>query len=113
VSLLVLLAGTALLPVRAGDNARAVSEMIELSLARAKRWLHLVHLALAACAIAAVFGLAGTAVRAQLSGPPKLSPVVDLAVLGLAGIVLALFRQRTRITLAKLEYLQRAMAAEA
>ena len=55
--------------------------MIDLAIARAQRTLVTIRLGLYACAVAAVFGLVGTAIRTYLTRPPRMSPVVDLAVL--------------------------------
>lgn len=112
-ALLAGVAAGALSPVRASDEARALSEMIELSIARARRALLTVRLALWACAVAGVFGLAGSVLRTHLSGPPKMSPVVDLALLGVVAVALVLYRQNMTAALAKFEYLKRALAADA
>ncbi len=67
--------------VRSDQAAKALSEMIDLSINRARRTLLMLRLGFYVCAIAAVFGLAGTAIRSHLSAPPKMSPIVDLVIL--------------------------------
>jgi hypothetical protein len=101
-----------LLPVRASDAARALSEMIDLAIARTQRTLAMIRLGFYACGIAVVFGLVGTVIRTHLTRPPLMSPAVDLAVL--AVVVLGLFfcSRRVRINLEKLRYLKRALALD-
>lgn len=113
--LLAVLAGIvagALSIVRHADDAQAVSEMISLSIKRARRWLFAIRIALLGCAVATTFGLIGVMIRIQLSNPPKMSPVIDLALLALVVVVLDLCYQRVKSRLAKFEYLQSAFAAE-
>ncbi|HZC37783.1 MAG TPA: hypothetical protein VE221_03810 [Sphingomicrobium sp.] len=98
--------------VRRGDDARAVSEMIELSIRSAKRWLLAIRLALYGCVVAAAFGLIGATIRTHLSNPPKMSPVIDLILLTVIALALSLFRYRAKVALAKFEYLQRTLAAD-
>lgn len=102
----------ALFPVRGSEEARSLSDMIDLSLLRARRSDLTITLGLYACAVAALFGLIGAAIRSQLSGPPKMSPIVDLAFVALVALALGLCRGRVRHTLVKFQYLQRALAAD-
>jgi hypothetical protein len=103
---------SALSVVRSGDEAKAVSEMIELSVRRAKNWLLAIRLALLGCGLAAALGLIGVAIRTHFSAPPKMSPVVDLVLLALSTVVLGLCHKRVKVRLAKFEYLQKAFGAE-
>ncbi len=107
------IATAALAGTRAGHDARAVSETLAISIRQARRLLLTIDLALAACLATAVLGLVGAAIRTQLSGPPKLSPVIDLALLALVAVALGLMRRRAKTSLGKLEYLQRTLAAGA
>ena len=112
ISAIVAIAVSLLLPVRASEAARALSEMIELAIARAQRTLAMIRLGFYACAVAVVFGLIGTAIRAYLASPPRMSPVVDLAVLGVFALGLFLCSRRVRVNLEKLRYLKRALAVD-
>ena len=98
--------------VRRADEAKAVSEMIALSIRRARKWLLAIRLGLLGCVLAAGFGLIGTAIRIHFSNPPKMSPVVDLALLALVALALGLCHQRVKARLARFEYLQRTFAGE-
>jgi len=112
ISAIVAIAVSLLLPVRASEAARSLSEMIELAIARAQRTLAMIRLGFYACAVAVVFGLIGTAIRAYLASPPRMSPVVDLAVLGVFALGLFLCSRRVRVNLEKLRYLKRALAVD-
>jgi hypothetical protein len=112
ISAIVAIAVSLLLPVRASEAARALSEMIELAIARTQRTLAMIRLGFYACAVAVVFGLIGTAIRAYLASPPRMSPVVDLAVLGVFALGLFLCSRRVRVNLEKLRYLKRALAVD-
>ena len=101
-----------LLPVRASAEARALPEMLRLAIRRAERTLTIVGLSFWACGIAAVFGLAGTALRTHQSRPPALSPLIDMAVVAITAIGLFLYRRNTKVTLAKFQYLQKAIASD-
>ena len=85
--------------------------MIDLAINRARRTLSLIRACLYSCAIAAVFGLVGTAVRTHFGRPPKMSPIVDIAVVALIALALFLYRNQIRIDLAKYTTLKRALAA--
>jgi hypothetical protein len=101
-----------LLPMRAGDATRSLPEMIDLAIGRARRSLLLIRLGLFACAIAAISGGVGTAIRVHLTGPPRMSPLVDLAVLALAALVLFVGSRPIKLDLEKYKALQRAMEFE-
>jgi hypothetical protein len=101
-----------LLPMRAGDATRSLPEMIDLAIGRARRSLLLIRLGLFACAIAAISGGVGTAIRVHLTGPPRMSPLVDLAVLALAALVLFVGSRPIKLDLEKYKALQRALEFE-
>jgi hypothetical protein len=109
ISVVLTLAVCSLQPVRAVDTTSALSDMIELAIGRAQRTLSLIRAGLYSCVIAAVFGLVGSAIRAHLGIPPKMSPVVALAIVALSALVLSLYRQQIRAGLAKYGILKRAL----
>lgn len=109
ISAILAVAVSLLLPVKAGDAARSVSEMIDLSIARAQRGLGVIRLGLYACALAAVLGLVGTAIRTLLTRPPRISPVLDLAVLVIVALGLSVYGRHIRVDLQKLRALKRAL----
>ena len=112
ISVILAIAVSSLLPVRAGDAARSLSEMIDLAIARAQRILATIRWGFGACVVAAVFGLVGVAIRTYLTRPPRMSPVIDLVVL--AAFALGLFScgRQIRTSLEKLRYLKRALAVD-
>jgi len=101
-----------LLPIRTGDVARPVSDMLDLAIARAQRTLIAIRLGLIACAVAAVCGLGGTAIRTYLTGPPRMSPLIDLSVLVIFALGLVAYRRRLKINLEKLRALERALRVD-
>jgi hypothetical protein len=109
-SVLVSIAVSLLVPVRASADVKALAEMIDLAIARAERTLKAIRLGFYACTVAAVLGLAGTAIRTYLSRPPSLSPVLDLAVLAIFALGLFVYARHTRVDLAKYRCLKRAFA---
>jgi hypothetical protein len=112
ISALLSIALSRLLPVRAGDDARALSEMIDLAIARAARTLMTIRLGLYACAVAALLGLLGTVIRTYSARPPAMSPIVDLAVLAIFAMGLFFYGRNTRIHLEKMKHLKRALATD-
>jgi len=89
------------------DNSQAMGAMIELALARAER-LHLaMRLGLVSCVTAALFGLAGYAIRTNLGKPPAMSPIEPLLMLALLGFALVLLQRRAQADIAKYRYLKR------
>jgi hypothetical protein len=102
-----------LLQVRSGSTTGALAEMIDLAIDRAQRTLSLVRAGLYSCVIAAVFGLVGTAIRTHLRRPPKLSPIVDLVILGLIALVLFLYGRQVRVEQGKYRTLKQALAVDA
>jgi MFS family permease len=101
-----------LLPVRASEYAKALSEMIDLIIARAERMLIVIRLGFVACVVAAVFGLIGTAIRTHISRPPAISPIADLAVLGILALGLFFYGRHARIELKKMKHLKQVLAAD-
>jgi hypothetical protein len=112
VSLILATATSLLLPVRASDAVRAVSEMIDLAIARSQRTLLAIRLGFCACAVAAVFGLAGMAIRTYLTRPPRMSPLVDLAALAICALGLYLYGRQVKVNLDKMRYLKHALAVD-
>jgi hypothetical protein len=101
-----------LVPVRSRGGTPALSEMIDLTIARAQRTVSLTAAGFLACIIAAVFGLVGSAIRTRIATPPRLSPIVDLLVLGLIALVLFLYSRQIRLELQKFRSLKRALAVD-
>jgi hypothetical protein len=94
-----------LVSVRDSADARALTDMLDLAIRRARRTLVAIHVALSACAIAAVLGLIGAVIRTRSGTPPALSPVIDVAVLVLVAAILLAYRSRIVDRLGRLRYL--------
>ena len=109
-SALLSIAVSLLLPVRASGDVKALAEMIDLAIARAERTLRTIRLGFYACAVVAVLGLAGTAIRTYLSRPPSVSPIIDLAVLAIFALGLFFYARHSRVDLAKYRCLKKALA---
>jgi MFS family permease len=101
-----------LLPIRAARADRSLKEMIDLSIRRAQRALVMVRLGFCSCAIALVFGLAGAEIRTHFSGPPRLSPIVDVLLILVFALGLYLYRRHVREHLERMRALCRALAAD-
>lgn len=99
-------------PLRSPDTTRALSELIDLAIDRARRTLTLIRAALYSCIIAAVFGLIGTAIRTHLGRSPKMSPIIDLVILALIALALLLYRRQIQVERAKYRTLKRALAVD-
>jgi hypothetical protein len=112
ISTIVALATASLWPVRASDNARALPDMLQLTVGRLAGTLRIIQLGLVACFTAAVLGLLGAAVRMYFFRAPTVSPVLDLALLAAVAIGLALYRKRVSNELLRFRYLQEALSAE-
>jgi MFS family permease len=110
IAVMLLVAAMRLLPVRQGDAAGAVSELIELSIARAQRTMLAIRLGLGACAVAAVVGLAGPTIRMHIAKPPKMSPFVDLAILAVFGLGLLAYGRYIKDRMARMRALRHALA---
>ena len=112
IAILMAIAMLSLLVVRRGRTAATVSAMLDLSIARAQRTLIGIRLGIAACVIAAVMGLVGTAIRTRASGPPLMSPVVDLVLLALCALGLFTWGCNVRPHLHQLRAVKRALGTE-
>jgi len=111
-SVILTFAVSSLLSVRSWAATRALSETIDFAISRAQRTLSLIRAGLYACVIAAVFGLVGTAIRAHLAAPPRMSPIVDLGVLVLIASVLLLHGRQVQTELGKYRTLKHALALD-
>jgi hypothetical protein len=109
VSTMLAIALSLLLPVRASDTARALSEMIDLAIARAQRLLVTIRLGLCACVVAATLGFVGTAIRSYLTRPPRMSPLVDMAVLAVFALGLFFYGRHIEVSIGKLRALRHAL----
>jgi hypothetical protein len=98
--------------VSAARNSRTLSQMMDLVIGRAQSTLSLIKAGLYSCVIAAVFGLVGTAIRMHFGRPPRMSPVIDLAILALVALVLFLCRRQLRVELRKYQALRQALAVD-
>jgi hypothetical protein len=112
-SVILTLAVWSLQPVRSVDTTSALSQMIDLAIDRAHRTLSVIRAGLYACAIAAVFGLVGTAIRTHFGNPPKLSPIIDLVIVALIALAFCLYGRQIRAEGAKYRTLKRALAVDA
>jgi len=112
IAILMAIAMLSLLGVRAGHGSAAVSEMLDLSIARAQRTLISIRLGMAACVVAAIMGLVGTAIRSRVSGPPLMSPIIDLVLLALCAFGLFAWGHNVRLHLGRLRAVKRALATE-
>lgn len=111
VSALLVRALASLLPFRRYRDVRSLSEMLEIAQARTKRTLFLVRTAITGCVIAAVFGIAGTAIRIRAGSPPHLSPIIDLIIIALVISFLWLYARTVYAEDRKFEYLRRTLVA--
>jgi hypothetical protein len=112
IAILLAIAMSELMAVRAGHTARAVSDMLDLAIARAYRTLIVLRLALIACAVAAVMGLAGTVVRSHLAAPPRMSPVIDVLLLAILALAVFVWKRDLRRRLEQLRAVKRALGAD-
>ncbi|HUK36717.1 MAG TPA: hypothetical protein VLV86_22535 [Vicinamibacterales bacterium] len=104
ISVLAVKALVSLAAVRTSADARTLSEMLELTIRRARSTLVVIHVGLLSCAIAVVLGVIGAVIRTRAGRPPALSPVMDVAILALAAVILLVYRQRATVGLARLRY---------
>ena len=112
ISILMAIAVLSLFGVRGGRRAASVSEMLDLSIARAQRTLIGIRLGMAACLAAAVMGLVGSAIRSRVSGPPLMSPIIDLALLALCAFALFAWGRNARIHLGRLRAVKGVIGTE-
>jgi len=102
---------TAWLAAGLRDETRSLTEMLELSVWRARAFGRLTALGFAGCIVAAVLGLVGYAIRSGAGDPPELSPIEPLLLLGLFAVALLPFHLRFRDTVARLQFLRQAVTA--
>jgi hypothetical protein len=115
VSAIPAVAALALLPVMSGDQARALPDMINLTIARAEKLIAAIRLGLMTCAVLAALELAGMAIRAYSGRPPAMPLVLELAVLAIQAILaLAFFfyERHINVTRRKFRYLKVALAGD-
>jgi hypothetical protein len=101
--------GAAALAGGVKDQTRSLAEALDLAVLRARRSLRAASLAIAACALAAVLGLGGYALRAGSHHPPRMSPIEPLAYLALLALVIFLVRRRLKDDLARTRHLRRSL----
>jgi hypothetical protein len=99
-----------LVDVRSERTASELSAMLDLAIDRAQKTLSLIAAGFYACVIAAIFGLAGAALRTRIGRPPQLSPIVALAILALIASVLFLYRRQVWVKLGKYRALRQAVS---
>jgi hypothetical protein len=75
VSVILMLATWPLHQATSSDAAQALSQMIDVAIDHAHKTLSLIRAGLYCCIIAAIFGLAGNAIRTHFGNPPKMSPM--------------------------------------
>ena len=109
ISIILGIAISLLVPVRENKASGTFSEMIGLSIARSQRILLTLRLGFYACVVAAVLGAIGSVVRAQLTRPPQLSPIIDIVVLALCALGLDLYGRQVKLGLEKMQYLKRTL----
>jgi hypothetical protein len=115
VSAIPAVAALGLLPVMTGDQARALPDMIDLTIARAERLLVAIRLGVLACAVVAALELAGMAIRAYSGRLPAMPLVLELAVLAILAILtlaLIFYGRHVSVTLTKFQYLKDALAKD-
>jgi len=105
-SALLVRALASLLPLRRNWDAQSLSRMLEIAHARTRQTLFLVRIAIVGCVIAAVFGIAGTAIRIHAGSPPHLSPIIDLIIIALIVSFLWLYGRSVSVASRKFEYLR-------
>jgi hypothetical protein len=108
-STILLFAAARLSPFRTDHAAKALSEMIDLSISRSRRTLLMIQLGFYVCAIASIFGLAGTAIRSHLSSPPKMTPIADLVILLIFALGLVAYGRSTKADLMRMRALRHAL----
>ena len=98
-------------PLSAPIETASLSELLDTLAARTRRTLVLLRIGLAACAIAAVFGVIGVMLRTRSGAGPQMSPVIDLVLLALIALALWAYVGRVESTRAKFEHLRRTLGA--
>jgi hypothetical protein len=90
--------------------SQALSQMIDLAIDHAYKTLSLIRAVLYCCVIAAVFGLVGNAIRTYFGRPPKMYPIVPLAILALVALAVIIWSRKTKLELEKYRSLKLALA---
>jgi hypothetical protein len=115
VSAIPAVAAIGLLPVMSGDQARALPDMINLTIARAEKLLAAIRLGLLTCAVLAALELGGMAIRAYSGRPPAMPLILELAVLAILAI-LALgfffYERHIKLTRRMFHYLKEVLAGD-
>lgn len=109
VSVIGLVGLSRLAPVTKDVATKSLSDLIDSAVARARRTLLVSQLGLYACAVAAAFGLVGVVVRTYLSGLPKMSPAIDLAIVAVVAFGLFAYGRHLRVHLEKMRALKHAL----
>jgi hypothetical protein len=109
VSVIGLVGLSRLAPVTRDIATKSLSDLIDSAVDRARRTLLVSQLGLYGCAVAAVLGLFGVVVRTYLSGLPKLSPAIDLAILAVVAFGLFQCGRHIRVHLEKMLALKHAL----
>jgi hypothetical protein len=115
VSTIPAVAALRLLPVMWGDQAKALPEMINLTISRAERLLVATRLGLLTCAIWAALELGGMAFRAYTGRPPAMPLVLELGVLVILAILAVgcfFYERHMNLTREKFHYLKDALAGD-
>jgi hypothetical protein len=112
ISVIVLYAWSMLLPVRASENANAMSDMVDLAILRTERILVAVRLSYYACTIVLVGGLVGAHIRATM-GKPSQGPVyIYSAILAIIAIGAFLYGREMRQVLEKFNHVRRVLRSD-
>jgi len=113
VSMLVLYAWSLLLPVRARENAKAMSDMIDLAILRTRRILRVIQVSYYACGILLVGGLAGAYIRASVGKPSQGPLVLSSLILGICATGAFLYGREMRRSLEKFSHLKQVLRSDA
>lgn len=111
ISALLVYALASFLPFRTHADIRTLSEMLDFATARIRRTLFVIRTAIVACVIATVFGVVGAGMRIYAGSPPRLSPVIDLMIIGLIVLFLWLYGQKLSTEGRTLDYVRRSLGA--
>lgn len=93
-------------------DTSTLAQMLDLVLLRTRKLRKATVMGIAMCAVAAVFGVAGYAIRIRIGHAPAMSPLEPLALLGLSSVALILYARRGADEIRRLSYLKRALVPE-
>ncbi|HWG77842.1 MAG TPA: hypothetical protein VN660_13775 [Steroidobacteraceae bacterium] len=93
-------------------HTRSLMEMIDASISRAEGLSRAVQMGYWVCAVAAVFGLVGEAIRARLYHPAAMSPIGSLILLAVSCAALFFYHRHVRSDLARFRYLRGALRSD-